>query len=127
MRKPTQKKNGQKLTNQDIILKALNICFGLKEIQIETNVEELPTTEIKPESQIIQPIESNVGIPKIDMKTLGYYTNKETAKMVGCNEADVCNAHKEGILKHRRNGRLIYQHIDDIKKWNEQRLAKKFA
>lgn len=125
--KADAKKNGQRLTNQDILLKALNSYFGVKEKQIETNVEEFPIIEIKPESQIIQPIESNIGIPKIDMKTLGYYTNKETAKIVGCDESEVCSAHKEGLLKHRRNGHFIYQHIDDIKEWNKQKLAKKFA
>ena len=61
------------------------------------------------------------------MKALGFYTNKETAKMVGCNEADVCRAHKEGLLKQRRNGHVMYQHIDDINEWNKQRIEKKFA
>ncbi len=125
--KADAKKIGQRLTNQDIILKALNSYFGVTEIQIETNIEKLPTIKIEPESQIIRPIESNTGIPKFDMKALGFYTNKETAKMVGCNEADVCRAHKEGLLKQRRNGHVMYQHIDDINEWNKQRIEKKFA
>ena len=65
--------------------------------------------------------------PKFDYESQGFFTNEQTAKYVSCNEAEVNKAHADGTLKYTRFGRIQYNHIDDINKWNLERIKQKTA
>lgn len=115
------KKNNKKINMAKAIsIKLENSCQLSKSAQDTQPVTVTTDIEITP-TQIEEAMDEI-----FDYKSNGYLTNKEAAKFIGCNESEICNAHKHGTLKYRRTGRVIRQHVDDLKKWNEERLKKLF-
>ena len=115
------KKNNKKIN----IAKAISIMLE-DSFQLSKSAQDAQPATVTTDTEIT-PTQTEEAMDEIfDYKSNGYLTNKEAAKFIGCNEAEICNAHKHGTLKSRRTGRVIRQHVDDLKRWNEERLKKMF-
>lgn len=120
--KAEAKKNGVSLKNQDIVLKALRLYYS-SQVRIAEPAEPIePTFDINLADTTIKPL-----YQKFDYESQGFLTNEQTAKYVSCNEAEVNKAHADGTLKYTRFGRIQYNHIEDINKWNLERIKQKTA
>jgi hypothetical protein len=122
--KAEAKKNGKSLTNSDIVLKALQLYYSHA---FDMNATQPNADELKIDIADIIDCSVKPLHPKFDYESQGFFTNEQTAKYVSCNEAEVNKAHADGTLKYTRFGRIQYNYIDDINKWNLERIKQKTA
>ncbi|MDY6387813.1 MAG: hypothetical protein SPL21_10100 [Fibrobacter sp.] len=122
--KAEAKKNGKSLTNSDIVLKALQLYYShaVKINATQPNTDELKIDIADLIDDSVKPLQQ-----KFDYESQGFFTNEQTAKYVSCNEAEINKAHANGTLKYTRFGRIQHNHIDDINKWNLERIKQKTA